>query len=192
VTVRQGEITDVEAVDPNFEAELPDKDEYRTINELFNLIRDGVEEDAHEIRVAYNDARGYPVSAYIDYEIDIEDEEQGFDILKFETGLPAYIETSPPATMTPAITISPNSGQPGATIQLMGGGFLPNIPVNIGVGRVDSEYDVITSTNTDQNGNLDTTIEIPDFVTPHDQWVVVVTTEDQTEKTVSAPFDVTP
>jgi hypothetical protein len=190
VTVRQGEITSVEAVD-NFEADLPDKDKYRTINELFDLIRDGVEKDAHEIRVAYNASRGYPVSAYIDYEINIEDEEQGFDILKFETRLPTNIETSP-ATMTPAITISPNSGPPGTTIQLMGGGFSPNMLVNIGVGRVNSEYDLITSTNTDRNGNLDTTIEIPEFVTPQDQWVIVVATEDQTEKAVSTPFDVTP
>jgi hypothetical protein len=74
----------------------------------------------------------------------------------------------------------------------MGGGFSPNIPIDIGVGRVNSEYDVITSTNTDRNGNLDTTIEIPDFVTSQDQWVIVAATEDQTEKTVSTPFDVTP
>jgi hypothetical protein len=192
VTVRQGEITSVEAVDPHFETDLPDKDEYRTINELFDLIRDGVEEDAHEIRVAYNDLKGYPISAYIDYEINIEDEEQGFDILKFETELPANTETSQPATVTPAITILPNSGPPGTTIRLMGGGFSPNIPIDIGVGRVNSEYDVITSTNTDRNGNLDTTIEIPDFVTSQDQWVIVAATEDQTEKTVSTPFDVTP
>jgi hypothetical protein len=192
VTVRQGEIISVEAVDPKFEADLPDKDEYRTINELFDLIRDGVEKDAHEIRVAYNDARGYPASVYIDYEINIEDEEQGFDILKFETQLPAYTETSQPATLTPAITISPNSGPPGTTIQLMVVGFSPNIPVNIGVGRVDSEYDVITSTKTDQNGNLDTTTEIPDFVTPQDRWVIIVATVNQTGKVVSTPFDVTP
>jgi hypothetical protein len=142
--------------------------------------------------VAYNDLKGYPISAYIDYEINIEDEEQGFDILKFETELPANTETSQPATVTPAITILPNSGPPGTTIRLMGGGFSPNIPIDIGVGRVNSEYDVITSTNTDRNGNLDTTIEIPEFVTPQDQWVIVVATEDQTEKAVSTPFDVTP
>lgn len=192
VTVEEGEITSVKAVDPNFEAELPDKSEYRTINELFNFIKDGVEKDVYEIQVSYDEAMGYPVSAYIDYEIDILDEEQGFDILKFETQFSAPTESSQPATLNPRITISPTSGPPGTIVQVSAREFLPNIPVNIGIGRVNSEYDVITSTNTDKNGNLDTTIKIPVFATPQDQWVIVVAAVNQVEKAISRPFDVTP
>jgi hypothetical protein len=190
VTVIEEEITSVKAVDSNLETNLPDKKEYYTINELFDFIGEGVEKNAHEVQVTYDDAMGYPVSAYIDYEVDIEDEERGFDILKFETQLRELTETSQPAASNPTITISPTSVSPGNTVQVFATGFPPNIPVNIGIGRVNSEFDVITSTNTNKNGNLDLAFNIPDFVTPQDQYVIVVSAIDQSVKEISSPFDV--
>lgn len=78
VTVKDGEVESVETVDPDSEVILPDISEYRTINELFDLIRDGVDQHAYEIRVEYDSALGYPTSVYIDYQSNIADEERGF------------------------------------------------------------------------------------------------------------------
>lgn len=187
VTVEDGEVSSVQAVDPNYEGNLPDLSEYRTINGLFGLIRDGIENQASEIRVTYNDSSGYPVSAYIDYDFNMADEERRFEILEFDTQLPAPIET----TLNPAIEIDPLSGPPGTEIQVAVSGFPPNIPVDIGVARVNSEYDVITSVNTDQNGNLEEEIILPNFVTPDDEWVIVAAAVNQAITAVSDIFDVT-
>ena len=191
VTVEDGAITSVEAVDPNFEGTIPDMSEFRTISGLFDLIRDGIENQAYEIRVTYNDTFGYPASAYIDYDFNMADEERGFEILEFESQLPEATETTPPAGSDPAIDISPLSGSPGTEVQVMVSGFPANIPVDIGIGRVNSEYDVITSANTDQDGNLERTIVIPNFVTPDDEWVIVAAAVNQNITAVSDIFDVT-
>lgn len=78
VTVKDGEVESIKTVDPDSEVTPLDKSEYRTIDGLFDIIRDGVEEDAYEIRVAYDNTMAYPTSVYIDYDQRIVDEEQGF------------------------------------------------------------------------------------------------------------------
>jgi hypothetical protein len=84
ITVRGGEITSVETVDPDSDVTPLDNSEYRTVDGLFDLIRDGIEEEAYEIRVEYDDAKGYPASLYIDYEANIVDEERGFSVSSLE------------------------------------------------------------------------------------------------------------
>lgn len=93
VTVEDGEITSIEAVDPNFEGELPAMSEYRTINGLFDLIREGTENQAYQIQVSYNDTFGYPASAYIDYDMEIVDEERGFSVREVQPLTAAPAET---------------------------------------------------------------------------------------------------
>ena len=191
VTVEEGAITSVEAVDPKFGGPVPDMNEFRTIDGLFDLIRDGIENQAYEIRVTYNETFGYPASVYIDYDFNMADEERGFEILEFESRLPEATETTPPTGSDPAIDISPLSGSPGTEVEVSVSGFPPNIPVDIGIGRVNSEYDVITSANTDQDGNLDEMIVIPNFVTPDDEWVIVAAVVNEDITAVSDLFDVT-
>jgi len=91
----------------------------------------------------------------------------------------------------PEIRISPSSGPPGTEVQVVAESFPPDTVVEIGVGRVNSEYDVIATAQTDANGRVNTQITIPDFVEPEDRWVIVVAAEHLPVKVVSDEFDVT-
>ena len=70
-------------------------------------------------------------------------------------------------------------------------GFPSNTVVEIGVGRVDSEYDVIATAETDADGRAETQITMPAFVEPGDPYVIVVADESRPIKAVSDVFDVT-
>jgi hypothetical protein len=70
-------------------------------------------------------------------------------------------------------------------------GFPPNATLEIGVGRVNSEYDVVRRTQANASGRADAQITVPSFVEPEDRWVVVVAAEGQPIKAVSDEFDVT-
>ena len=91
-----------------------------------------------------------------------------------------------------SVAISPTSGPPGTSVDVVARGFPPNTSVEIGVGRVDSEYDVVAQAQTDTDGRVTTQIVIPGFVEPEDRWVIVVAAEDRPVKAVSDEFDVTP
>jgi len=84
ITVRDREIASVETVDPDSDVTPLDKSEYRTMDGLFDLIWEGVDQEAYEIRVEYDDALGYPTSLYIDYQANIVDEERGFSVSELE------------------------------------------------------------------------------------------------------------
>jgi len=88
------------------------------------------------------------------------------------------------------VAIAPTSGSPGTEVEVVARGFPPNAPVEIGIGRVDSEYDVIASAETDGDGRVSTQIVIPSFVEPEDRWVIVVAAEEQPVTAVSDEFDV--
>ena len=100
----------------------------------------------------------------------------------FEVTVPQY---------NPEVTISPTSGPPGTDVEVIGRGFPPDTSVEIGIGRVDSEYDVIARAQTDADGEVETRITIPDFVEAEDQWVIVVAAEQLPMRAVSGEFDVT-
>ena len=78
VVVRGGVIQSVtylddgEPVDPGY---LPS---YQTIDELFEMIADAVEQDAVMVDVTYDPDLHYPTDGYIDISEQIADEEQGF------------------------------------------------------------------------------------------------------------------
>lgn len=59
----------------------------------------------------------------------------------------------------------------------MAQGFPPDAGVDIGIGRVNSEYDVIAATRTNDNGSVEMEITIPSFVEPEDTWVIVVSAQ---------------
>lgn len=89
------------------------------------------------------------------------------------------------------VEISPHSGPPGTTVRVTGQDFPPDTQVEIGVGRPRSEYDVVTMAETDDEGDVDAEITMPDFVEPDDEWVIVIAAEDRPAKAVSEVFDVT-
>jgi spore germination protein GerM len=88
------------------------------------------------------------------------------------------------------VAIAPTSGAPGTEVEVVARGFPPNAPVEIGIGRVDSEYDVVANGQTDGDGRVSTQIVIPSFVEPEDRWVIVVAAENPPVTAVSDEFDV--
>ena len=54
---------------------------YLTIDDLFDLVQDAYDENAHEVQVEFDPSRGYPTRIYIDYSEMIADEELGFTLL---------------------------------------------------------------------------------------------------------------
>jgi hypothetical protein len=89
------------------------------------------------------------------------------------------------------VTISPRSGPSGTRVDTVARGFPPDAAVEIGVGRLNSEYDVVATAQTDANGRVEAEITIPAFVEPEDRWVIVVVAEERPVSAISEEFDVT-
>lgn len=54
-----------------------------TINKLFDRLESAAERNAVRQEQTFDPADGYPVTAYIDYDIRLADEEYGFDVTDF-------------------------------------------------------------------------------------------------------------
>lgn len=54
---------------------------FRTIEGLNAFLEDAKERRANTIRVTYEPTLGYPKFAWVDYDVDVADEEMGFEIL---------------------------------------------------------------------------------------------------------------
>jgi len=76
IVVRQGNIVSIERLTAG---PPPDPQFYYTVEGLFDLLADAIENDAHQLQADYDSAFGYPVSAFIDYNAQLADEEQGFE-----------------------------------------------------------------------------------------------------------------
>ena len=81
VTVRDNKVVSSELIDTNF----PDTfdPEHRTIDDWFGVLKRNINNKVHRIDVTYDKTFGYPKTAFIDVELWIADEEQGWSILKF-------------------------------------------------------------------------------------------------------------
>lgn len=87
--------------------------------------------------------------------------------------------------------IAPTSGPPGTEVQLTAVGFQPNITINVGIGPVESEYDVIDTTQAGINGSVNTTAIVPDYADPEQEWVFVLAVPGTETRLISDVFDVT-
>jgi hypothetical protein len=76
----------------------------------------------------------------------------------------------------PAVSISPASGPPGTAVEVAAQGFPPNTAVEIGVGRENSEYEIVDRSETRDDGSLRTDVAIPGLAEDDERWVVVVKT----------------
>jgi hypothetical protein len=59
-------------------------DHIDTIEKLFNIIQDAIDNDAYNIEVSYDPDFGYPRQVSIDYEEKIADEEMRYEVINFE------------------------------------------------------------------------------------------------------------
>lgn len=89
-----------------------------------------------------------------------------------------------------AVTVSPSTGEAGISVQLQAGGFPPNTPLEIGFGRVESEYDLIAQATADANGNLNRSVRVPNFADAGDRFVFVVLPRGSTVELFSNVFTV--
>ncbi|HRW05469.1 MAG TPA: LysM peptidoglycan-binding domain-containing protein [Caldilineaceae bacterium] len=92
---------------------------------------------------------------------------------------------------TSSVTIAPSEGPPGTMIQLQAGGYAPNTPVEIGFGRVESEYDVIAQAVTTADGGLNRQVRVPSFAEPNDRFVFAVVPAGTSDEAFSNVFTVT-
>lgn len=91
----------------------------------------------------------------------------------------------------PDVSIEPAEGPPGASVRLQSSGYAPNLPVEIGFGRVDSEYDIIAQASTDENGVIDRRVSVPNFAQAGVEYVFVVLPSDTRSEVISNIFTVT-
>jgi uncharacterized protein YggE len=84
------------------------------------------------------------------------------------------IDPSTDTRVSPAVSITPESGNQGTHVQVNAEGFPPYTEVEIGIGHWGSEYDVINSLQTNERGELTTEVTIPDYADQGEEWVVVV------------------
>ncbi|HET6569438.1 MAG TPA: DUF5818 domain-containing protein [Rhodothermales bacterium] len=89
------------------------------------------------------------------------------------------------------LLISPASGPPGTRVRLVGSGYEPNTLLDLGVGPVDSEYEIIASVRTGDEGKLDTTVAIRAPASDSTRYVFVVAGDQAQWKVISDPFTIT-
>jgi LysM repeat protein len=90
-----------------------------------------------------------------------------------------------------SVSITPTSGPVDTEIQVNATGFPANAAVNVGIGRYASEPTVIQSAQTDAQGNVNTTITLPEVAEPGSEWSVVVGTQGWRITALSEIFTVT-
>jgi hypothetical protein len=100
----------------------------------------------------------------------------------FELGSEVMLDTA-------NVTISPESGPAGTTVQLTANGLPANTEIQLGAGPVASEYDIIGSATTDASGNLSLDIAVPDYFDSGDEMVFVVALNNN--EAISNAFSVT-
>lgn len=79
VTVRADTVESITAIDdPDVPAWA--LEDYPTVDGLFDILEDAVDRNAVQIDVTWHDTLGYPTTFFIDYALNIADEELGHDV----------------------------------------------------------------------------------------------------------------
>jgi len=90
----------------------------------------------------------------------------------------------------PALRVSPTIPEMGEILDVKLSNYPPQQEIEIGIGRVNSEYDILEIVKTDNEGNLHTQFKLPEYVTAQDDWVVVASTENGEHKALSRTLDI--
>ena len=104
---------------------------------------------------------------------------------------PADPPETTPEDQDPTMEVEPLSAAAGGEVEIRGEGFPAKTRVEIGIGRVNSEYDIVDAAQTDGGGQLEATFVIPDFVQPEDRWVIVVRTDGGEIELFSEELEIT-
>jgi hypothetical protein len=83
VAVEDGEVVSVAPAEADLEEDLPPASEYRTIAGLYNLLKEAVQQQAHQIDLEFDQEQAVPTFVYIDYDALITDEERGFELRSY-------------------------------------------------------------------------------------------------------------
>ncbi len=90
------------------------------------------------------------------------------------------------------VTISPTSGPPGTEVDVTARGLPANATIDLGAGRLNSEYTIIATAESNAEGVLMTApIAIPEHAEAGEPWVIVVTPQGSPADYVSNTFSVT-
>lgn len=95
----------------------------------------------------------------------------------------------PSSTSPYNASIAPDTGPPGTTATLTGTGFPPGARVQYGLGRFQSEYDVVGTREIGADGTLQVPVTIPAAADIGEEWVGVIVLNNQ--ESVSEVFEVT-
>jgi LysM repeat protein len=79
----------------------------------------------------------------------------------------------------PMALVSPTTGPPGTPVRVVADGFPANVNVDIGVGLPGTHYIVLAQQQTDDQGRLDTRVNLPLNAPLNDRWVFVVDRRDR-------------
>lgn len=90
--------------------------------------------------------------------------------------VPVILPTEP-VVYAPQVAIAPTSGQSGTLIQVIASGFLPNLPVSVGMGPINSEFVQIAQGVTDSSGSF--VANVPIQGAPGMDFVIAVAHEGQ-------------
>jgi LysM repeat protein len=72
-----------------------------------------------------------------------------------------------------AVTITPTSGPPGTELRVEATNFPGNTRIEIGVGKSSTDFEVVETGLTGDNGNFTTQVSIPINARPNERWLVV-------------------
>jgi len=93
------------------------------------------------------------------------------------TPVPVTILPTEPVIYNPIITISPTSGQAGILVQVVASGFMPDTPVSVAMGPINSGFSEVAQGTTDSNGTF--VAQIPVQGEPGMELVFAVAAEGQ-------------
>ena len=88
----------------------------------------------------------------------------------------------------PHAILMPTNGEPGTEVTVHANNLQPNTLYRIGVGKANSEYDLVADIVSDQFGEVNTQLTIPTFAGEDEFWVVVLDAERTQSKVVSNLF----
>jgi len=92
------------------------------------------------------------------------------------------------ATSSSVVAIYPLSGAPGSAITVIVNGLPANMPIQIGLGPVNSEFLTTQQLTSDAFGGLQTVVTIPTSAGAGQQWIVGVATLDGSAGAISRIF----
>ena len=114
--------------------------------------------------------------------------------VRFDTTISALLEANPgitdpslivvgqrlvipgPEAGDPSVEISPNCGPPGTEIDVVVANFPSNVQVDLGIGVYRAQPESVVTELTDGNGELETTVTVPETAKRNEPWVVTVDT----------------